>query len=114
MYQNMSVPVISGDFITNESICTVAEKRNDGESFNPVYIDSLTDTIKYGMMINYGNYLYIENKPDSGYNINVAFEEPTKIVKIINQGKNYSIKIVCKTFLQITNATTLEAVFTTL
>lgn len=114
MYQNMRVPVITGDFITNPSICTVSEIKKDGEVVAPVYIDSKTDDVKYGVLIEYGNYLYIENKSDSIYDIQISFEVVDKIVMIVKPGSNYSIKIVTTTFLSLKNVATNETVLFTL
>ena len=113
MYQNMRVPVITGDFISDPTICTYAEIKKDKEVVAPVTIGSASDNIKYGLLIEYGNYLYIENKPNSGYNIVVSFETPSKNVKKIVQGTNYSIEIVCKTFLELENVNTKETVLFT-
>ena len=108
MYQNMRVPVITGGFITDEDKCKVLEIKKDGEVVIPVYIDSKTDETKFGVLIEYGNYLYIENKPNSGYDIHISFETPDTLVKIIAQRTNYSIKIICKAFLVIKNVSTEE------
>ena len=113
MYQNMRVPVISGNVITNLDLFTIAEMKNLKEVVAPVYIDSLTDDGKYGMLIEYGNYLYIGNKPESGYDIDISFETLDKVVRTVKQGQNYSIKIVCKTFLTAKSVTTGEAVLFT-
>ena len=109
MYQNMRVPVITGAIISNTNVFgTVAEIKKDGEVVLPVFIDSKTDNTRYGVLIEYGNYLYIENKPNSGYKIKISFIDRGLAVKIISPGTNYSVQICCTTFVTMESVSSNE------
>lgn len=113
MYQNMRVPVITGSIISNSNVFgSIAEIKHDGEVVSPVFIGSVTDNSKYGILIEYGNYLYIENKPNSGYSIKISFIDRSLTVKIINPGNNYTIQICCTTFVTIEAVSSNEIVET--
>lgn len=113
MYQNMRVPVITGGIISNSNVFgSIAEIKKDGEVVLPVFIDSKTDNSRYGILIEYGNYLYLENKPNSGYNIKISFIDRSLTIKIINPGTNHSIKICCTTFVTIEAVSSNEIVET--